>query len=270
MAEESLMLYGSVAAYVLIAALTTVVFFFTIRRGREPWRRRLTWMPAMVPDENGRFLHIFGAERISPEDGDSFDIFHHRLFELQTFRIRQGASQKGDDLELDSPFVNRSLDGFRDTLGAILRPIRDYEYKDVTEDEEEGAVFSRGPVVEVRNANETDTRKPRPAPPFSVLFFENEEARQFRAEVYRDGRKLADHSMKGDPDYFCHKFYDPSTERLYFTYNKNDLAGMAISVLDMKTGALLCDKFCDAEKPMPNPKQGPAGPSSQHGSGRPA
>lgn len=321
------MLYGSFVLYGLIAGVMGLVTFFTIRRAREPWRRRLTWMPAMVPDENGRFLHIFGAERISPEDGDSYDIFHHRLFDTRSFTILQGASQKGSDLELDSPFVDRSLAGFREEHGLVLRPIRDYEYKDVTDDddderdreeEERNSRIARmsdgaddvnsgteddtddspedepgegdtlhvtgtatlgssdtstrppeppkprvqhGPVVEVRNADESDTMKPKPAPPFCVLFFENEEARRFRTEVYRDGRRLAVHEMKGDPDYFCHKFYDAAADRLFFTYNKNNYAGMAVSVIDMKTGALLCDKFCDPDKPAEKQGTGSTPPS---------
>ncbi len=265
-AVETMMLYGSFALYGLIAGITAIVLFVTIRRAREPWRRRLTWMPAMVPDENGRFLHLFGAERISPEDGDSFDIFHHRLFDMRDFRVLQGASQKGDDLELDSPFVTRSLAGFQESLGVLLRPIRDYEYKDVGDDHEapparpgEAATneippIPKGPVVEVRSSDESDTKKPKGLPAFGVIFFENEETRRFRAEVYRDGRRLAVHSMLGDPDYFCHKFYDASTDRLFFTYNKKNYAGMAIAVLDMKTGALLCDKFCDPDKPGPAEK----------------
>ncbi len=208
---------------------------------KNPLMRKLTWLVGLIPDENSEYLHIFGAERVAPEEGDSFDIFHHRLFHLKNFTIVQGDTQKGTDLELDSPFVERSVKRLRSELGVILSPLTDYKYAE--QDEEPEPNYPSGPVIQERDTNESDTVKSELPPRLGVVFFMDKEKEYFRLEVYRDGSKISEHGMKGIADYFRFNYFDTNREILFFTYSKGSYSGMAIAAVDMKSGVLLCDKF---------------------------
>lgn len=77
----------------------------------------LTRVTHLVPDASGSWMHVFGARRLMPEHGDSSDLWCHMMVEPRTGRWVHGASAPGADLDLDSPFVDRSMAVLATALG---------------------------------------------------------------------------------------------------------------------------------------------------------
>lgn len=84
----------------------------------------LTRVTHLIPDASGTWMHVFGAQRLMPEYGDSSDVWYHMMVEPRSGRWVAGASAPGPDLDLTSPFVTRSMTQLAETLGfePQLRP----------------------------------------------------------------------------------------------------------------------------------------------------
>jgi hypothetical protein len=54
-------------------------------------------------------LHVFGAIRVMPDEGDSFDIYRHSVIDLNTYAVTNGLQQRGTDFSIKSEFVKRCI-----------------------------------------------------------------------------------------------------------------------------------------------------------------
>jgi hypothetical protein len=236
----------------LVFAVGLPIFLVLRQRGRL-----LTWLQFFVPDGSGRFLHIFGAERVMPEDGESFDIWHHRLFDLNTLTFHAGEKQRGDDLELDSPFVKRSMDalgkqvGFRLTLG---QPAEDVDDQEEPDENDQYALRQSHPPLLLREGSTTDTVKQRPLPADCIVVtMLNTEPEKFTIAVRQNGVEKGSHLIPGDADYFGKVIWVDSKHWVAMTYRRLILSrsGMALLILDYESGKLVFNNFITASSKKP-------------------
>ncbi len=221
---------------VLMAA---IVFFVLLRKKYEP----LTYAEFFLKDKGGAFIHILGARRIMPENGDSFDIFEHYVLDLHLLKFTKGGSQRGKNLDLRSEFVKRSTTDLSLKLNAPL------EFEKLKEgyDEEEDGLLKVYRFEQVQS----DTEVYEPMSPDCLVFVEQgDEQDHFNMSVYRGGQLLKKHAMRGMSDYFFKTIYVDEKGWLCFLYRKQKLtlSGMAVCILNYQSGELVFDDFVRPSK----------------------
>lgn len=226
-----------------VAVLVPMLYFL------RPKARLLTFVQFFVPDGSGRFLHVFGSERRMPDDGESFDVWYHRVLDVEKLVFYQGESKRGDDLELDSPFVKRSMAQLSGELGVELSLGSEAQDVDDQEDPDENdqyALRSPHPPMVYREGTESDTVKPKHIPKSCILVNQiSSEPERFRISLRRDGAEVASHLVSGDADYFGKVIWLHDRPWVAMTYRRmvSVRSGMAMLILDYKTGQMVFDQF---------------------------
>jgi hypothetical protein len=208
-------------------------------------KRRITYIEQLVRDENPRFLHLFCVHTVMPDEGESFHIYVHHLFDTERKMITVGEKQRGESLQLDSPFVTRSMEKLSQAMKTILSLKRN-EDDDEENDSSSKYETNPRPKVLLRDGKATDTEKPKSPPKDGLLFTDyGDDSCKFTLEIFRTGRCIASHNMTGRPDYFFKKVWLAEKEQLIFTYRKGGWAmgGMAIAVVNFRNGELMMDEY---------------------------
>lgn len=250
--DSSLVLVLSIIFSVLIMG----GMFYFMRRKMSA--RPITYVEHFIRDQSGRHLHIFGAQRIMPDEGESFDIWHHRIFDLTKLTFFPGDSLRGEKLELDSPFVIQSLQKLSAAVGFNLALGEDSGRIDDQDDPEDNDQFSlraaRLPLF-YRDHLPTSTERPRTFPADSIIVTQvSEEPERFSIVLRKNGADAATHIVPGDPDYFGRVIWLDPEPWVAITYRRvlPLRSAMALLVLNHQTGEMVFNNFIIASSGKPN------------------
>jgi hypothetical protein len=193
----------------------------------------------LIPDAGGRYLHVFGRKTYMPDHGDSFSVYHHLLFDVDTRECISGDKLRGEDLELDSPFVAASMAGLSERLATTLAFRRKKKHEDAEAEEPL-------PVI-TRKATHTDTERPKPLPENAVILWAvSETPARFDVELRRDGTSRARWRMRGraETPWLARRWF-PERGLLVMTYYR-DLglrSGVGLLLIDTRTPTILMNQF---------------------------
>lgn len=211
------------------------------------WKRRepLTYINFLFADpQHPRYIHLIGPVRVMPDDGESFDIFHHLLFDTEQKKFISGGHQRGKDIELRSPFVQRSLEQLRAATRCDLQlPGKDLEEGFDEDHQPQDAVFSIYQFEDIQSDTETlPSMKPD-----SLVFIKQTQrnGEYFRLLVYRNGRELQAYTVHGMHDYYFRSIYLHDRKWFCFTYRKQKdlMGGMGLCILDYESGVMIFNDF---------------------------
>lgn len=240
--------------------------------------RKITYIEWMGRDlVYSDILHVFGAIRVMPDEGDSFDIYRHSVIDLNTYQVINGLQQQGTEFSVNSEFAKRCIAHMSTKLNRQLKhveaietkegyggdeydendeveydqPEEDIEEVEYSESESESDSFEENCEMAVvdRDSIESDTGEAKKLPKTGLIFTKNTtgENERFILCLRKSGRDVAEHQMSGMGDYFRHVIYLKPTNRIVITYRKEGFfgmsGGMAFCVLDATTGDLLHNDF---------------------------
>jgi hypothetical protein len=219
--------------------------------------RSITYLDTFCRDENYEdLLHVFGAIRVMPDEGDSFDIWRHAVIDLNTYNVTNGLQQKGNEFSIRSPFAQRCIEHMSQQLNRKLKPAVKKPADDSDDESwmDDNYVAPESPDQDLEencelpvtdcDAGDSDTALPKKLPKTGLVFTKNntETRDRFTVQLYRSGRGLDIHQMNGVGDYFRHVLWLKRTNRVVVTYRKESRmssGGMAFFVLDATTGLVL-------------------------------
>ncbi|HTF02435.1 MAG TPA: hypothetical protein VK826_00355 [Bacteroidia bacterium] len=222
--------------------------------------RKITYVDTFCRDKSySDILHVFGAIRIMPDEGDSFDIWRHAVIDVNTFEVINGLQQRGNEFSVKSPFAERCLKHMSEKMNRQL----ELDLKEKKEEDDEaawsddyvpepdGPDFEDGCEIMItdRDSSDSDTAEPKKLPKNGLVFTKNNigDRERFTVELYKGGRSVVSHQMQGLPDYFRKALLLRAPSRLYVTYRKEGYwgmsGGMALFVLDMNTGEMIHDGY---------------------------
>lgn len=223
---------GSIGGSLLFTFIVVFIVFWL--KKNEP----LNHAEFFLKDRDANYIHILGARRIMPENGDSFDIFEHYVFDLTQMKYTKGGSQRGKNLDLKSEFVKRSLAQLSQKLNVQLafQPVNeDFD------DEEDGLL-----KVYRFESVQSDTEVYENLSQDCMVFVEaGDDADHFSLTIYRGGQQMKKHSMRGMSDYFFKTIYVDEKGWLCFLYRKQIMtrSGMAICIINYNSGEMVFDGF---------------------------
>jgi hypothetical protein len=222
--------------------------------------RNITFIEHVERDQNyPDLLHVFGAVRIMPDDGDSFDIYRHSIIDLNTYEVINGLQQRGNSFSIKSAYAKRAMEEMSARLNKKLSLLAQQEKR--TEQYEEDEDFDEEieemaerddledncefPVAEGRS-DDSDTDEPKKLPRTCLYFEQNKSGHHnfFTVQLIKGNVAMQAHSLRGMHDYFRHVLHLKNTGRLLCTYRKENLlgtGGMGFYVIDVNSGALLHD-----------------------------
>ena len=234
---------------------------------------KITYTPYFKKDKNyPELIHVFGADRVMPEDGDSFDIWEHRVINMADFSVTKGIKQRGNDFDIKSGFAKRALEDMAKKMNRNLafdksktdeedddsdyssdsEEENDSDYSFDSEDETEETEYE-APVknqfrVEERESGDSDTAVlPKlPKDGIVITMIKSSERERFSVELFRHGQSIKSHLMKGMGDYFRHEIYYPEKNQIVMTCRKENWlgsGGMGFYVLNTETGEMVFDGF---------------------------
>jgi hypothetical protein len=219
---------------------------------KDLFSRKITYLEYFNQDKNySELIHVFGARRVMPEDGDSFDIWHHIIINTTDFSITKGINQRGNEFSIKSNFAQRALEEMSRKLNRNLAFDFTAEEQELAQYEsEEELVFPTQESIEVIliDSLDTDTGELPKLPLNGIVLttYKNFSAPRFTVQLYRNGVSICSHSLKGDPDYFRKSVFYPQNQTIVFSYRKEmsaAIGGMAFFALNMSNGELLHDGF---------------------------
>lgn len=222
--------------------------------------RRITFIEWMGRDaQYAEILHVFGAIRVMPDEGDSFDIYRHSVIDLNTYEVINGLQQQGIEFSIKSEFAKRCIEQMSAQMNRQLKPAIHVEREETEEEwlNDTGEVFetesdSFGENCEMavvdRDSEESDTGEAKKLPKTGLIFTKNKigDKERFILCLRRSGRDVAEHQMSGMADYFRYVIHLKQTNRIVGTYRMENwlgAGGMAFYVLDANTGELLHNDF---------------------------
>lgn len=213
---------------------TGLIFFFVIRyKRKEP----LTYAEHFLRDKNPRYIHILGAKRIMPDEGDSYDIFEHYVFDLDELKFTKGEGQKGKSLDIGSEFVKRNLKLLEQKLNTQL----EFDHSSKNEYDENGIL-----KIYKFDDDQSDTEVYDELKNDNLTFIKRHvlNRERFTMILCRHGKELKRYEMKGDSDYFFKILYFENRLWLSFLYSKVRgvySTGMGLCILNYETGDLVYD-----------------------------
>lgn len=218
--------------------------FLMSRKKREP----LTFIEFFLKDKNPKYLHILGARRMMPEDGDSFDIFEHYVFDLSQLKFTKGGSQRGEKLDLKSEFVKRSVATLSQKLNDTL--VFDMTSKAVDNEDDDDCNEVVLKVYHLKTT-QSDTEVLEEMNPNRLVFVTHSDGGgPFKMLIYKNDQELGQHLMRGMSDYFFKSLYIRDKNWLCFSYRKEETftSGMALCIINYSTGELVFDGFIQPSK----------------------
>ena len=238
-----------------MAVLPSVSYLNCMSFFSRLFTRNITFIEAIKRDAScNDILHVFGAIRVMPDEGDSFDIYRYCVIDLNTYMVTNGIQQQGTSFSIKSAFAQRAIDAMSLQLNrqlALAEPKAPLEDEDGEEMEPiaefpDLAEHCEFPVVDLESG-ESDTDVPKKLPRNCLKFTKHtltERGERFSVQLIRSGAGMEVHPMSGLHDYFRHVIRLKDTGRLLCTYRKENWigsGGMAFYVIDSSTGALLHD-----------------------------
>lgn len=217
--------------------------------------RNITFIEWMGRDATYQdILHVFGAIRVMPDEGDSFDIYRHSVIDLNTYEVTNGLQQRGTEFSIKSEFAKRCVVQMSTQMNRQLNPALKVEAEDDEEwtDEDTANYIPEEISLEEncelaivdRDANDSDTGESKKLPNTALIYTKNSvgDRERFTLRLRKSGRDREAHQMYGMGDYFRYVLHLKQTGRIIGTYRKESRAGtggMAFFVLDGTTGMLL-------------------------------
>ena len=224
----------SIGIPVVFAGL--IVFFVFRFKKYEP----LTYPEFFLRDKNPKYLHVLGAKRIMPDEGDSFDIFEHYVFDIDELKFTKGEGQKGEKLNLESEFVKRNLQSLSYKLNTQLEFMKPNEDDDDKEHE----------LLKIYrfDDNQSDTEIYDDLRDDNLTFIKRHVLNRgrFTMVLCRHGKEIRKYEMKGISDYFFKTIYFENRIGICFLYSKQKgiySTGIALCILNYETGELIYDGF---------------------------
>lgn len=219
--------------------------------------RKVTYIDTLCRDKCQKdVLHVFGARRVMPEDGDSYDIWRHCVIDLNTFYVTNGLEQTGNEFSTKSPYAKRAVEHMSSLLGKQLALLEKKEEDDEDVYADDYVPSSDGPnledhcEVEIRDRTlrDSDTAEPRKSIKNGLVFTEMNigERERFSLAVIKSGVELSSFVISGDADYFRHVLHIKESNRLLVTFRKTGMltsGGMGFLVLDYGTGEKLHEGY---------------------------
>lgn len=228
---------------IIASVLGTGIFMFLmvwiIIRGRT-----INNVSYFIADEKYPVFHILGAEYVMPDEGESYEVYKHYIFSQHTLKFEMLSKQQGKGIDLESPFIKRSLEGFAAKYNETLRFGLHAVSNEFTVLRSAGKI---DPVFTLHYTNwqKSDTEVAPKLDNNCLVFEKRSESDLFNLTLRKGGREVATHKMRGLPDVAFFGFIDSTTMRLYFTYlKKRGLKyGVGLCVLQYETGELVFDEF---------------------------
>lgn len=214
--------------------------------------RSITYLDHVGRDENyPDIIHVFGAIRIMPDEGESFDIYRYCIIDLNTYEVTNGLQQRGNSFSIKSPFAKRAIDEMSAKLNKklALKADKEVRYDEEGDEIEETSEYRdleqncEFPVAEGRS-DDSDTDEPKKLPRTCLLYTKNNigDRERFTVQLVKGNVAMQAHQMNGMHDYFRHILKPRERGCLLGTYRKENWmssGGMAFYVIDMHTGDLL-------------------------------
>lgn len=198
--------------------------------------RKLTYTPYFGADKNyPELIHVFGADRRMPEDGESYDIWHHRLIDTKDYSVVHGIKQTGNDFNIRSPFAQRALEEMSKKLNRDLvfnlkpaEPPVNFHFRDSLD-------------------SDTDVLPELPENGILITTYKTSALQRFSIQLSVDGKRKKAHLLDGHCDYYRKSVLLKEKNQLITTYRKESrgglVGGMAFYVLDLASGELVKDEY---------------------------
>lgn len=225
---------------IAIAGLTVPALIIYFAAGKNP----LTVVEYFILDKKYPIIHFVGYESVMPDDGDSFEVYKHYVFNFETRKLTLCAKQRGTGISLTSDFIKRSIQKFfADHKMELAFGKQAVQNKFIYMYPPEEPVFELHHFT-YQDSDTTDA----PKLGHNCLIFTRHEMHgecRFTFRLVYHKKEIVQHEMNGIADYYFFGLCDNKNAHLYFTYRKKYglKSGMALCIVNYQTGQLVLDEF---------------------------
>ncbi|ASS48454.1 MAG: hypothetical protein A3D31_08170 [Candidatus Fluviicola riflensis] len=216
-----------IGSFILVLGLT---FLFIVRR-----KTKIHAIDEVVADSAMNLFHIFGHSIYMPDDSPGFDIYRHYVFDLSNYQFTAGAHQQGKGIDINSPFVERSVQMLSGKMGRTLKLAPDNQIRS------EIKVIHRD-----LNATDTEVIEKIPNNAFVVTKLRENEMgfSKVSLEIYRNGISIRCHVFKGWAEHEFRIYKTSFPNQVILMYSKGRVNyGIALAVIDLANGDFLFDQY---------------------------
>lgn len=222
-----MLVFVFIGCSILVLGLT----FLYIFKGRT----KIQVVDVVVADSAMNLFHIFGHSIYMPDDSPSFEIYRHYVFDLSNYQFTAGSHQQGTGIDIDSPFVERSLQLLSGKMGRKLKLAP-------------GNHIRSDIKVIYRDVNATDTEviEKIPGNAFVVTKLRENEMgfSNVGLEIYRNGINIRRHVFKGWAEHKFRIYKTSFPNQVILLYSKGRVNyGIALAVIDLTNGDFLFDQY---------------------------
>ncbi|TSJ41610.1 hypothetical protein [Fluviicola chungangensis] len=213
-----------------------LIFLFIVKK-----KTKIHAIDAVVADNTLNFYHIFGHSMYMPDDSPSYEVYRHYVFNLSNYQFTAGDHQRGKGIDLNSPFVERSMETLSKKLGRTLSPAPNKAIK-----HPEIKVIHRD-----LNASDTEVMEKIPANAFVVTKLRENDMglSKVRLEIYRNGIEIRKHEFRGWAEHDFRIYETPFSNQVLMIYSKGGINfGIALAVIDLTNGDFLFDQYITETK----------------------
>ena len=224
-----------VGSFILVLGLT---FLYIFKR-----RTKIQVIDEVVADSNMNLFHIFGHSIYMPDDAPSFEIYRHYVFDVSNYQFTAGSHQQGTGIDIESPFVERSMQMLSGKMGRVLK---------LVPDDEDNEIRSEIKVI-YRDLNTTDTEVIENIPnnAFVVTKLRENEIgfSKVSLEIFRNGISMSRRVFKGWAEHEFRIYKTASPNEVILMYSKGRVNyGISLAVIDLGTGDFLFDQYITETK----------------------
>lgn len=224
-----------VGSFILVLGLT---FLFFVKS-----KTKIHVVDEVVADSAMNLFHIFGHSIYMPNDSPSFEIYRHYVFDLSNYQFTAGAHQQGKGIDIESPFVERSMQMLSGKMGRTLK---------LVPDNEDNQIRSEIKVIHLDlNATDTEVIEKIPNNAFVVTKLRENEMgiSKVSLEIIRNGISMRRHVFKGWAEHEFRIYKTPSLNEVILMYSKGGVNyGIALAVVDLTSGDFLFDQYISETK----------------------
>ncbi len=227
-----MLIFILIGSFVLLCGLTFLFFAKS--------KTKIQAIDEVVADSAADLFHIFGHSIYMPDDSPSFEIYRHYVFDHSKLQFTAGDHQQGTGIDIDSPFVERSVEMLSRKMGRTLHMAPDNEIRS------EIKVIRRD-----LNATDTEVIEKIPNNAFVVTKLRENEMgfSKVRLEIYRGGINIRCHEFKGWAEHPFRIFKTPFSNEVMLMYSKGRVNyGIALAVIDVANGDFLFDQYITETK----------------------
>lgn len=202
-------------------------------------RTKIQVIDEVIADSDANLIHIFGHSIYMPDDSPSFEIYRHFVFDFSNNQFIAGDHQQGTGINIESPFVERSLQSLSNKLGRRLQLAPDKEIRSAIK-------------VIRRDLNNTDTEviEKIPNDAFVVTKLRENEMgfSKVRLEIYRGGINIRRHEFKGWAEHDFRIYKTSFSNQVILTYAKGWMNyAVSLVVIDLSTDEFLFEQYISAK-----------------------